>query len=73
MVWFIIAMYLSVVFIVGFFVDVEPRIAEVIFGASFLWVAITITINNVVFKSTVQNAADEVKNISNCKSCKKKN
>ena len=73
MVWLFAAIYLSLVFIVGIFVDVEPRVAEVIFGTSFLWAATTITINNVVFKSTVQNAADEVKKISNCKSCKKKN
>jgi hypothetical protein len=72
MVWLFAAIYLSFVFFIGFFVDVEPRIAEMIFATSFLWAATTITINNVVMKSTVQDVANEVKKTTSCKTCKKK-
>jgi hypothetical protein len=73
MVWFFTAFYLSIVFFVGIFIDVNPNISKTIFATSFLWAFGTIVVNRFIMKSTVQNVAQEVKKISNCKTCKKKN
>jgi len=76
MVWFLTAIYLSLAFFIDIFADSDHKVAEVILFISFLWTSGTLLINDKVTKSSLGEAAEDFKkvsNISGCKSCKQKN
>ena len=78
-VWFISVIYLSINFMVGYFVDLNPNIAKSVCVVSFLGISLTGVYNRlsgVTLKKLTDNVQEfkekqEAKK-SSCKSCKNK-
>ena len=74
-VWFISVIYLSINFMVGYFVDLNPNIAKSVCVVSFLGLTSTTVYNRlsgVTLQKITENVQELTKKKESCKSCKNK-